>query len=744
MGVGFLGRPPVGDEDPAGAVLDTAEIERALADSDRQSSAAFDASPYGMLIADAEGRFLRVNAAFARLLDRPAGELLGHRYAEFTHPDDRETSDAQQRQISADPEATLTFDKRFVRPGGQVVWAHLGMTTIDGPGGQRYRLVQVEDVTARREAEAAAAREAARLRTAIQRQEYLHEERLAAEQVAAAAAARELQRLRDTLVVQRQVTAAAADREKTLQVVATRAVDLFPAADGAAVELLDGDDLEYVAVAGALTAFSGTRIARTGSLSGIALTSGTPEHCRDTGTDPRVNREACLRLGIGSMLIAPLHAQDRVIGVLKISSARTDVFDATDEQQLAMLAGSLSGALRHADDAARNAALLTERTRALAALEISETRFRLTFDNSPLGVTLISLDPESHGDYLAVNPAMTTITGYTAAELTAMTYHRLVHVDDARDAADHLSHVLATPAGSRSEYRYRHRDGHDVWVAVATAAVRDDTGRPLYLVNQVEDITGRRATEQARLAAERARDLAAAQLALRNAELEAANQLKLDIIGMLGHEISNPLSSICGYTEQLTEEWDELDDAERTGAVAAINRHAGRLDEIVGEVLAMVTIDAGAVLADRRELSVRDQIGHALTATRNDGLPVHGGDARVLFNPGHLQQILVNLLTNSAKYGGGATAIHVDTDGGTTRVLVVDEGAGVPEEFRDRLFERLSRADRDAASVKGTGLGLYIVRGLAQANHGDIRYEPNPAGGSVFVLSLQTAPAAMT
>jgi signal transduction histidine kinase len=71
-------------------------------------------------------------------------------------------------------------------------------------------------------------------------------------------------------------------------------------------------------------------------------------------------------------------------------------------------------------------------------------------------------------------------------------------------------------------------------------------------------------------------------------------------------------------------------------------------------------------------------------------------------------------------------------------ITVEDSGPGVPEEFRDRLFERLARADRDATSVKGTGLGLSIVRGLAQANHGDIRHEPNPAGGSRFVISLES------
>ncbi|MET0422435.1 MAG: ATP-binding protein, partial [Actinoplanes sp.] len=102
------------------------------------------------------------------------------------------------------------------------------------------------------------------------------------------------------------------------------------------------------------------------------------------------------------------------------------------------------------------------------------------------------------------------------------------------------------------------------------------------------------------------------------------------------------------------------------------------------------------------------------------------------------QQMLVNLLSNAAKYGGGATEVRILRDGDRVRVQVQDNGPGVPEEFRPRLFERLARAERDAATVRGTGLGLYIVRGLAHANQGDVFHHPNPAGGSVFTLELAT------
>ncbi|WP_433221727.1 GAF domain-containing protein [Dactylosporangium sp. CS-047395] len=100
------------------------------------------------------------------------------------------------------------------------------------------------------------------------------------------AAERETQRMRELLLVQREVTAAAADRDIAIAVVAQRATRLFPAADGVAVELLDGDTMRYAATAGTLTAALGTRVPVVGSISSTVLVTGEPAHCTDTRTDP--------------------------------------------------------------------------------------------------------------------------------------------------------------------------------------------------------------------------------------------------------------------------------------------------------------------------------------------------------------------------------------------------------------------------------------------------------------------------
>lgn len=915
--------------------------------------------PTGFVSIDAAGAVLTWNDSASRLLGWEASEIVGRPLtATIIPPELREEHNAGMARYLATGESSAA-GRPVILPALHRDGHRVDLEFTIWPswvGGERQFYAFMRDIS---------------------------EQRAAAEQ-----AARQTRVLLSTIEAQRAVTAADGDRDHALRVVAEQAMAAFPSADGAVVELIAGDHLVYVASTGSLARHTGLRIAVAGSLSGVVIETGAVVRCTDTATDDRVDRDACLRIGLRSMCIAPLHSGDRLIGVVKVAGGRPDAFDAVDAHHLELLAASLASTLRYVDDYARNATLLAERTAALEALEASETRFRLTFENSPLGLTLVSIDPASFGRHLQANPAMTAITGYRTDELLRMSFHDLQHPDDVPATAQELRAMLADGQDAvRVERRYLHKDGHTIWVSVRVAVVRDTDGAPSSVVVQAEDVTAQRAadarlhqqaallelipaavivrrldgtvlwwnngarhlygwwadaargkrahrllntvfdagsvdeqraalesdghwdgqmqhltafgrtvtvlsrqvvyrpahssdevevleintdvtaaraaeqalavneqrfraqfthsavgqvirgldgsllavnrafarmlgrraedlagrvadaelvhpddmaaahtaiaglfagdaasyTQELRLlhadgrwldaevtvslvrdaqdrpqhliivatdisvrrAAERARDLAADALAERNTALEVANQLKLDIIGMLGHEISNPLSAILGYTDLLADTvLTDTVPAGRPGtgssaayAVSVISRQAQRLDDIVREVLAMVSIDAGDISAVRGEVALHAAITQALESTGNAHVPVHGPDLPVLFNPQHFQQILVNLLTNATKYAGGATALRIEPAGGKVLLRVEDRGPGVPEEFRPRLFDRLTRAERDAGSVRGTGLGLYIVRSLARANDGEVTHEPYPGGGSVFVIT---------
>ncbi|WP_436536723.1 sensor histidine kinase [Actinoplanes sp. HUAS TT8] len=227
-----------------------------------------------------------------------------------------------------------------------------------------------------------------------------------------------------------------------------------------------------------------------------------------------------------------------------------------------------------------------------------------------------------------------------------------------------------------------------------------------------------------------------AELADRNRDLESANQLKADLIGMLGHEINNPLGSILGYLG-LVLDGDPLPPS-AAEMITRVQTTTRRLVTIVDEVLALVSIDAGRLTAAPRPVRVAEHIEAALGATGTTAATVScPRDLTASAQPGHLDQILTNLISNAAKYGGGvSTIVARRSNAGPVTVEVADQGPGVPPEFRNRLFDRFARAERTAGKVAGTGLGLYIVRELARANGGDVQYRPEPVRGSAFIVSL--------
>jgi signal transduction histidine kinase len=106
-------------------------------------------------------------------------------------------------------------------------------------------------------------------------------------------------------------------------------------------------------------------------------------------------------------------------------------------------------------------------------------------------------------------------------------------------------------------------------------------------------------------------------------------------------------------------------------------------------------------------------------------------------DPLRLDQMLSNLLANAHKYGREPFKVVVRTEGDRVHIDVIDHGDGVPAEFRDRLFREFARASGNVAT--GTGLGLFVVRTLAEAQNGSVGYRPGEYGGSVFTISLVAA-----
>ncbi|WP_232050582.1 PAS domain S-box protein [Actinoplanes sp. OR16] len=374
---------------------------------------------------------------------------------------------------------------------------------------------------------------------------------------------------------------------------------------------------------------------------------------------------------------------------------------------------------------------ITARRTAEEMLATSERQFRVQFHQSTVGQAIVGLD----GLVLHVNEAYARMIGYRPEELIGRRNEDFTHPEDRAEGVVMTSRLYSDEwsAYERTK-RLIHADGHLVDVHIGVRLVRDADGAPLHLIGVIQDITERTRAERERDATQAVLAERNAQLELANSELQRANLLKLDLMGMLSHDIGTPLTSILGYGEMLLE--SDLPPPIAT-PTSKIMRAARRIDDLRHNVLAMCTVSETRLRTERQRVELADALRDALDAADQD-VPIScPPSAAVLVNPAHLRQIVVNFLTNARKYGGGATGIEVTVDGLATRIAVRDEGPGVPEGLRDHLFERFTRAgDTEAA---GHGLGLHIVVSLAEANGGAVGYQPGDPVGSLFCLTLETA-----
>jgi diguanylate cyclase (GGDEF)-like protein/PAS domain S-box-containing protein len=188
-------------------------------------------------------------------------------------------------------------------------------------------------------------------------------------------------RLNEIITTQCQLTEAKLDLEAFFQLVIYR-MDALTGASGSVVELVEGDEMVYRAASGVVRAYVGLRLNRDSSISGLCVKSQEVLHCVDSETDDRVDRAACLRIGIRSMVVAPLFHEGKAIGVLKAMSSDPHAFSGADMQTLQLMAGLTGSAIAH--QAAFNAKekLLSELSTALSVIEANERHTRTIIESA--------------------------------------------------------------------------------------------------------------------------------------------------------------------------------------------------------------------------------------------------------------------------------------------------------------------------------------------------------------------------
>jgi signal transduction histidine kinase len=227
------------------------------------------------------------------------------------------------------------------------------------------------------------------------------------------------------------------------------------------------------------------------------------------------------------------------------------------------------------------------------------------------------------------------------------------------------------------------------------------------------------------------------------AELKRANDEKSTFLGIAAHDLRNPLGVILGYAEMLRDE--EFSRGETAEMATKVVTAAERVRDLVAGLIEVSAAEAGKVSLEKRPcdlLGIARKVVEAQVASaarKEIGIRVDGTPVVVTGDPGAIQQVVENVVSNAVKFSpwGSTVVVTVRSDGGAGVVEVEDEGPGVNEADRARLFAKFARLSaRPTGGESSTGLGLSIVKTLTEAMGGEVSLESPPGRGARFQVRL--------
>ena len=362
---------------------------------------------------------------------------------------------------------------------------------------------------------------------------------------------------------------------------------------------------------------------------------------------------------------------------------------------------------------------------------------------------------------LICNPRWAEQLGYTLTELVPIDFdlmETLTHPDDRQqNRAKRTAHLEGQTDLYEVETRMRHKSGHWIWILDRGRVVRrDEDGRPLLMTGIQQDISRHKLAEEALYRKNAELEAAIAQAKALAGKAEAANRAKSAFVANVSHEIRTPLNGIVGMNTLL------LDTAltpeqRRYAEIAKFSSEA--LMALINDLLDFSRIEAGKMPVKRSDFDLIDwfnEFRDAMTpAAQEKGLVLKTRLAPALpryvrGDPNRLRQILTNLVMNAIKFtdmGGIEITVAAeqppDEQGHwMLRCVVKDTGIGIPEDQRDKVFDKFTQVDDSTRRMHGgTGLGLAITKRLVKFLGGRIDFESKQGEGSTFFFTahMQTA-----
>ena len=347
------------------------------------------------------------------------------------------------------------------------------------------------------------------------------------------------------------------------------------------------------------------------------------------------------------------------------------------------------------------------------------------------------------GTILAWNRGAERLYGYTAAE--AIDSHisliippdkpdELREITDRLQRGEHIEHFDTTRLT---------KTGQRIDVSLTVSPIFGRHGEPIGASSIARDVTDRKRLEsesrKLNEELERRVDQRTAELAEANRRLEGLVESKTDFVASVSHELRTPLTSVIGFAELLMDSSTEFDREQRLDLLAAIADQGYELANIVEDLLVAARSEIGDLNVSKVSVNLKAQTAQVMESMRNDearAVALSGEAQFVIADPQRVRQILRNLVTNAIRYGGPNIAVSVgEPVDGLASVIVSDDGNGIPDSAREKVFDPYTRAhSRGEGTTESFGLGLAISRDLARLMGGDLRYRRTDR--TEFILEL--------
>ena len=312
--------------------------------------------------------------------------------------------------------------------------------------------------------------------------------------------------------------------------------------------------------------------------------------------------------------------------------------------------------------------------------------------------------------------------------------------------------LYAIMRGEANDYRLErvNREAADGSIAYFTFHVvpLDELNPSLGLMLIVEDVSQTSHSEQRMMQDRNELRLLQSQLARANEELQRINRFKSFLLSMAAHDLRAPLTSILGFAGLLTNDPPMLSEPEQKQALAMIEAQGHRLEHLISDLLDLDQTERGKLIISFKLCEMTELIREVikpLDVTRElrqitMKLDLPKMPLQLQADRERLRQILNNMISNAIKYTpeGGHIEIAARAENDEAVIQIGDNGKGMTEEQLSNLFQLYYRTDDARQSkVKGTGLGLFIVKTLVDAHHGRIDVTSKPGQGTTFTVRLQ-------